>query len=98
MATDIQKRDAWKFVNCQVKAQNLIRKNFENNPDIYVLFPSNHIHIGGVGVERLCELLDMPYVREDWDGNEHCGTNNDILYFDYKGYRFFSLIDRGKVK
>ena len=41
-----------------------------------------------------CKRLGKKYKREDWDGNEQCGSNWDIIYFKYQGVEFFELVDK----
>lgn len=45
---------------------------------------------------RLCEILGIEYTRKDWDANERCGSNWDIVSFVYKDVTFFELV--GKIK
>lgn len=87
-----RKKDAIAFLNCQVKAQTLLRKKFNSIPDIFILSGKKVVQM--CGIIEWCELLDMQYVREDWDGNEHCHSNWDVVYFDFKGIRFFELVDK----
>lgn len=89
-------KDAWEFIKSIVKAQKLMRKQFGTieNAHIHLLGLSNRIQI--TNLEYLCKLLHFNYVREDWDGNEVCDSDNDIIYFMYKGYKFFELVDKEK--
>lgn len=91
-------KDAWEFVNCQVTALKLQNKRFTSLlPDdydqrIYKLYTPKEVHINAL--IRLSELIGIPYNRIDWDGNKSCETNNDEVYFIYKGVRFFQLVDK----
>lgn len=52
------------------------------------------IHISGL--IKLAEIIGFPWVRVIWDGNVQCGTNHDEVYFEYRGYKFFQLVDHGE--
>lgn len=91
-----QKKDAWSFLNCQVKAQNLARKRFKSIKRTYNLDVMDKANVLMSGLIQWCKLLDMEYYRVDWEGNEHCKSNWDMVYFDYKGYRFFELLPKGR--
>ena len=87
-----KKQDALAFLNCQVKAQKMMRKKFASLGGVELTSLSDDIQIWNL--MQLIEILEMPYIREDWDGNEVCDSDSDIIYFDYKGYRFFQLVDK----
>lgn len=89
-------KDAVAFLNCQIRAQKLMRKKFANltKAGIRVLGLDHRNDIHMSGFINWCKLLGMPYTRADWDGNEQCESNWDIVYFDFKGYRFFELVDK----
>lgn len=91
-----QKNDAWSFIRCQVKAQKLMRKHFQSLGSVQVLGLTNTIHLSD-NVVSLATLTGLEWVREDWEGNEACGGNWDIVYFDYDGYRFFELVFKDTV-
>ena len=84
--------DAHAFLNELVKSQKLLNKVYTSLEGVKVLSVNNSIHM--TNLAHWCELLDMPYIREDWDGNEHCHSNWDVVYFDFKGIRFFELVDK----
>ena len=94
--TEKRRNDAWSFIRCQVKAQKLMRKSFESLGDVHVLGLHNTIHLHA-GVVTLARLTGLDWVREDWEGNDACDSNWDIVYFDYDGYRFFELIFKDMV-
>lgn len=97
METMEQKRaDAWKFVNCHVKANKLAEKKFSSLEDsgICTLRSDINRHVQMHGIIELCYLIDMPFLREDWDGNKYCDSNWDIIWFEYRGVRFFELVDK----
>lgn len=87
------KIDAYKFLNYQIKANKILQKRFNSLGDVYAISRDRKIHLGG-DIRALCDAIDEKVIREDWNGNEQCNTNCDIIYFDYKGYRFFQLIDK----
>jgi len=87
------KIDAYKFLNCQVKAQKLMRKHFNSLPVRSAAeMDKNPTQL--FGLKEMCDLIELPYKREDWQGNAHTNVNWDIVYIDYKGYRFFELVDK----
>lgn len=94
--TEKQKNDAWSFIRCQVKAQKLMRKHFQSLGSVHALNLSDMIHLSE-GAVALAELTGLEWAREDWEGNEMCGSNWDIVYFDYAGYRFFELVFKDTV-
>ena len=87
-----KKQDALAFLNCQVKAQKMMRKTFESLGDVSPLGLYKDIHV--YNLIHLCDILEVPYIRENWDGNKQCNSNWDIVYFYYKGYKFYSLVDK----
>lgn len=91
MTIDQQKRtDAQKLLNCLVKSQKLMRKEFNSLSGIKVIGLRDDIQL--LSLASWCELLNIQYTRTDWDGNEYCETNWDIIYFWYKGFKFFELV------
>lgn len=88
------KNDACAFLNGLVTAQKLIRKKFESlaSRKIYVVHPESAIMMNNL--EEWCNLLDQEYGRVDWDGNAHCKTNWDKIFFKYKGFEFYELVDK----
>lgn len=94
--TDVEhlEKDAWEFVKGVVKAQKLMRKQFGalENAHIHILGLKDSIQI--TNLEYLCKLLHFAHVREDWAGNEGTNANYDIVYFIYKGYKFFELVEK----
>lgn len=88
------KNDACAFLNGLVTAQKLLRKRFESleAKRIYVVHPGNTIMISNLA--EWCNLLDQEYGRVDWDGNEQCDTNWDKIFFNYKGFEFYELVDK----
>lgn len=87
-------KDAWEFVRVCAKAKKMEYKEFAllKDEDIKRFKDKPEIHI--FGLPRLCELLNIEYAREDWDGNKVCKTNHDIIYFMYHGIKFFQLTDK----
>lgn len=88
------KKDAWKFVNRLAKAQKYFRKTYPSLDGVRTLSFDDKIQI--TRLAHLCELLDIEYIREDWDGNEMCESNWDIIYFWHKGFKFFELVEKEK--
>lgn len=90
------KSEAYELLNCYVKGVKLLNKSIGDrykDDSIYSISnPSNRIQVANL--IRWCELLEMPYTKEVWDGNEHCDTNYDIIQFNYKGCHFIELVER----
>ena len=84
--------DAHAFLNELVKSQKLLGKVYKSLDGVKVLSVNNSVQL--VNLAHWCELLDMPYIKEDWDGNAVCNSNDDIIYFVFKGITFFELIDK----
>lgn len=83
--------NAMSFINCQIKGRKMIKKTFDGL-DVQALSISNKIHIAGL--RTLCNIVNFQYSRDDWDGNTTCNSDWDIVYFDYKGFRFFELVGK----
>ena len=60
--------------------------------EIEVLNPSMNFQMKNLA--EWCKLLGKKYKKEDWDGNELCDSNWDIISFEYKGVLFFELVDK----
>lgn len=45
-------------------------------------------------LDRWCKALNIEYFREDWEGNEECKSNHDIIWFMVDGVKFFELVDK----
>lgn len=86
------RKDARTFLNNLVKAQKLMRKTYASLGGVMVLITNNHVQMWNL--RHWCELLGMDYIREDWDGNSACGSNWDIVYFEYEGFKFFDLVPK----
>ena len=84
--------DAFKFLNTQVKAHNMIKKTYESLPQVHTISVPKSIHV--YGLLTLMDVIDLPFVREDWEGNIDCESNWDIVYLMYKGYRFYDLVEK----
>ena len=84
--------DAHAFLNELVKSQKLLKKVYTSLDGVTVLFPRPEVQM--TNIIHWCELLDMPYIKEDWDGNTACSSNYDIIYFIFKGITFFELVDK----
>ena len=92
------KEKAKKYLDNLVKATEYINKTLElsEEKELFILNPRKEHHLNDIPL--FSELVDIPYTRVDWDGNEHCQTNHDELYFIYKGVRFFQLADKEEKK
>ena len=51
--------------------------------DIKIITPIMKFQVNNLA--EWCKRLGKKYKREDWDGNEYCDTNHDIIYFKYQG-------------
>ena len=60
--------------------------------DIQIITPIMKFQM--TNLAEWCKRLGKKYKREDWDGNEQCGSNWDIIYFKYQGVEFFELVDK----
>lgn len=87
------KIDAYKFLNYQIKANKMLKKRFNSLGDIRTTGISSEIQLGG-DISILCKAIDEEVIREDWNGNKACEANYDIIYFYYRGYKFFELVDK----
>lgn len=93
MSDDLKLMDnAYKWLNMQIKAEKMRRKQFSNFINVSGTFTNNEIQI--TGIEELAKILDIDITRETWSGNESCNTNWDIIYFQYRNYKFFELTDK----
>lgn len=72
------------------KTQNTVYS--EQVGDIRVISPIMKFQM--VNLAEWCKLLGKKYKKEDWNGNEQCGSNWDIIYFEYKGVLFFELVEK----
>lgn len=93
MSDDLKLMDnAYKWLNMQIKAEKMRRKQFSDFIRVTGTFTNNEIQI--TGIEELAKILDIDINRETWSGNESCNTNWDIIYFQYRNYKFFELVDK----
>ncbi len=86
--------DAMAFINMQVKAVKMMHKDFKtlqvanigrlNKPESVQIF----------NIIKLCEIVNLPFTRRDWEGNATCNSDWDEVYFIYKGIKFFGLEDK----
>lgn len=90
------KNDAFAFLNGLVTAKKLMSKKFTSleTEGIHVSIPDPADGIMIRNLEKFCALLEMPYQRVDWDGNEHCRTSWDKIFFVHKGIEFYELVDK----
>lgn len=91
---EFEKSDAVKFLDRLVKSYKLRDKKFKSLEDLDIKILANRPIIQMSGLEKWCALLNMPYNREDWQGNIHCDTNWDMIWFVYKGVQFFELVEK----
>lgn len=85
-------KDFWNFLNCHVKAYNLMRKSFKSLGKMQNLQLSREIHL--VDFFPKLKEFNIAYKREDWDGNKCCNSNWDIVYIEYRGCKFWELIEK----
>lgn len=76
------------------KTQNTVYS--EQVGEIEVLSPIMKFQMHNLA--EWCKLLGKKYKKEDWDGNELCDSNWDIIYFEYKGVQFFELVEKEGVE
>ncbi len=88
------KSNAFAWLNKQIKADRMMKKSFHE--EVSNITPSSFKQIHISGLIKVSEITGIPYKRIGWDGNEHCKTNHDEVFFYYKGYKFFQLIDKDK--
>lgn len=84
-----EQKNAWSWLNSVVKAIKTINKGCGK---IYSLQKIDVFQVHPL--IDWCELLEIPYKRVDWDGNEACESDWDEVYFVYKGIRFFELVSK----
>ena len=93
---DHKKELVYSWLNKQVKAWKLANSELPYEEFGYISGIINtdrkelHIH----GTEKLAHIIGAEIIREDWDGNEQCHTNNDFIYFWYRGFKVFQLVDK----
>lgn len=91
-----EKELAYSWLNKQIKAFKLANSVLPHEQFGYtsgILYTDKHeLHIGGVF--KIAEIIGADVIREDWDGNEQCKTNHDIVYFWYRGFKIFQLVDK----
>lgn len=46
------------------------------------------------GVQKLAGILDIEVQREDWSGNKTCNSNHDMIWFIFKGFKFWQLTEK----
>lgn len=87
---------AYSWLNMQIKANKMRNKRLAISEDVNIYMVSGNsdkeIFIGNL--IALTNILGISYYREDWDGNAHCETNHDIVYFYYRNYKFFELVSK----
>lgn len=96
MEREIVKKMAYKWLNSQITAWKLSNKKlpYETFGTVHgILYTDNReLHIAGV--QKIADILDIPVIREEWDGNKVCNTNHDIIYFQYRGFKVFELVPK----
>lgn len=96
MELEIKKKMVYKWLNKQITAwkfgtSSLPYAHFGHTYGI-VANSAKELHISGV--QTIAEIIEVPVIREDWDGNAQCNTNHDIIYFWYKGFKVFQLVSK----
>ena len=91
---EFEKSDAVKFLDRLIKSYKLRNNKFKSLGDLYIRVLGNRPVIQMCGLAKWCTLLNMPYNREDWNGNEQCNTDWDMIWFVYKGVQFFELVEK----
>lgn len=96
MEREIAKKMAYKWLNAQIKSWKLSKRTlpYEIFGTIKGMFSASDRELHISGVQKLSDVLDIPIIREDWDGNAYCHTNHDIIYFWYHGFKFFELVPK----
>lgn len=87
----MNKKDAQKLLNKFVAAQKIMSCRCG---DIYAIGSYRDVQVSNL--RKWCELLDESYIREDWEGNDICNSNFDIIYFIHENIKFFELVDKEK--
>ena len=90
------KQDAFDFIENQVIAITIAKSEFPSLNVLGIKRLNSPVTIQVYNLKKLCDILDLDYKREDWDGNEMCNSNWDKLWFVYKNVEFFDLIEKEK--
>ena len=92
-----QKEIIYNWLNKQIKSVKLARTKLPRELNIYgsnlMCIYDKEIHI--VGVIDIANALGIEYFRENWDGNEIAKRNCDEVWFYYKNFKFFELVEKG---
>lgn len=96
MELEIKRKMVYKWLNKQITAWKFgtSKLPYEHFGSAYgiVATSAKELHISGV--QTIAEIIEVPVIREDWDGNAQCNTNHDIIYFWYRGFKVFQLVDK----
>lgn len=87
-----KEKDFWAFISCQIRAKRFMCTQFESLDGMRVMRLDTDINVHKM--LPILNELDIPYVREDWEGNKSCDSDWDIIYFYHKGYKFWELTEK----
>ena len=95
-----EKELVYAWLNKQIKAWKLSNSNLPESVFGYIRgFCNYEKELQIYGIKNIIDILgsDIEWIREDWNAN-NIGekTNYDIIYFWYRGFKIFQLVDKGE--
>ena len=90
------KQDAFNFLENQIIARTIATSGFSSLNVLGIKVLNTPPAIQLYNLKKLCDILDLDYKREDWEGNESCNSNWDKVWFVYKNVEFFDLVHKEK--
>lgn len=90
------KQDAFDFLENQIIARTIATSGFSSLSVFGIRVLNTPPAIQMNNLQKLCDILDLDYKREDWDGNEVCNSNWDKVWFMYKNVEFFDFVEKEK--
>ena len=84
-----EKSDAYVLLNCYIIASRL---SYKAANGVCMLAPIDKFQVWNL--RHWCSLLEISFNREDWEGNAHCKSNWDKVWFTHKGVEFFELVEK----
>lgn len=85
--------DVVNWLDAQTAAQGTLERVLESDDGCIGIAGAMHGEIHVYGIRKICEVLGVEPIVEEWEGNKY-GHNNNIVYTYWNGYQIFTLEDR----
>lgn len=85
----ITKEQIKEWLDNQIEANKIMNSTLLNGA-IRRTYQEDRIQVFR-GVKLICDILDLPWIERDWDGNGRVGSNYRERLFVYDDFVFFEL-------